>query len=286
MKNRLTPRVLFSFGFVVLIATNIMVISRVVINRAGTYETMIELTERELSLPYRIHQENSGISLQLKWRALGKNEDDYYSYDYHYQSPDWLDKDKLASLGFKMDTSSYIPDLHKQIVPRQAYIVLEYDGEPYQKALKRSQVRFDRAQEALKASPDNEKLRQDYKYAEDRLQRDQTSTSRLFAVDAGLNAKALRKKYPDWSKFIVAPGLVELNWSYKDKKPTPSGYVSTLLVESIHVPLEFRQPFDEILSKNIPREDFQSPRYTVHLAYGTRFEPWIKAVKRINEVVD
>jgi hypothetical protein len=280
MKNTLSPRILFSLGFLVLIAANAMVIFRVSTNRTGPCETMIELTERELALPYRILEENSGLSLRLKWRSLGQVENDYYGYEYRYQSPAWLDRDKLKSLGFDMEKTSGEINSNKQFVPRQAYIVLEYDGATYQEALRRSEKKFESAQEAYQSNPSNEKLRHDFKDAENWLQQDRTSASRLFSIDAGPDAEVLRKKYPDRARFIIAPGTVDVSWDYENKKAIPMGYISNLLVENIHVPLEFRKPFDDILSRNIPRET-PSPRYTVQLAYGSRFEPWIKSVNTV-----
>jgi hypothetical protein len=280
MKNKAPSRLLFSLGFLLIIAANIMVIYRVSTNRTGPYETMIELTERELALPYRMHEENSGISLRLRWGMLGQPEDDEYRYDFHYQSPAWMDPEKLASLGFDTRKASSETNINKEIVPRRAFIALEYDGAAYQEALRRSEKKFESAQQNYQANPDSKTLHQDFKNAETLLQQGRTTASRLFAVDAGLNAEMLRKKYPDQSRFIIAPGIVKMDWNYENKKAVPSGYVSDLLVENIHVPLEFRRPIDDILSKNLHHET-NSPRYKVQLAYGARFEPWIRSLTRM-----
>jgi hypothetical protein len=280
MKKTLSPRFLFSLGFMVIIAANIMVIYHVSTNRTGPYETMIELTERELALPYRMHEENSGISLRLRWGILGQLEEDDYRYESRYQSPAWMDQEKLASLGFDTRKASSEINFEKEIVPRRAFIVLEYDGAAYQEALRRSEKQFESAQKACQSNPGNEKLSQDLKNAETRLQQDRTHTSRLFAVDAGPSAEMLRKKYPDQSRFIIAPGIVKVDWNYENKKPVLNGHVSNLLVENIHVPLEFRRPMDDILLNKHPDREADSPRYKVQLAYGARFEPWIRSVTR------
>jgi hypothetical protein len=180
MKNKVFSRLLFSLGFLLIIAANILVIFHVSTNRTGPYETMIELTERELALPYRMHEENSGISLRLRWCILGQLKDDDYRYDFHYQSPAWMDPGKLASLGFDVKKALSEINFHKEIVPRLAYIVLEYDGAAYQEALRRSEKKFKSALEIYQANPGNEAFRQDFKNAETLLQRGRTTASRLF----------------------------------------------------------------------------------------------------------
>jgi hypothetical protein len=91
----------------------------------------------------------------------------------------------------------------------------------------------------------------------------------------------LKKKYPDQSRYIIAPGIVKVDWNYENKKPVLNGHVAHLLVENIHVPLEFRRPMDDILLNKHPDQETDSPRYKVQLAYGARFEPWIRSVMRI-----
>ena len=276
MKITISNRILFTLGFLILIASNAVVISRVAFNRTGPDTTVIELTERELSLPYFTHEENSGMSLTLNWRTLPKNKDDtYYSYYYH-DSPAWMDEEKLKSLGFRIDKPEGTRR-YKFPVPRQAFVVLEYGGEPYQEALLRAEKNFEKAQAALSENPDNEKRSQEFKTAETQLQNEQNRASRLFAVDAGLNAETLRKEYPDQSRFVIAQAAIEQTWNHENRKDLPEGRISSLLVENIHVPLEFKKNFDKILAEKRTSEA-KSPRYKVRLAYGSRFEPWIKAV--------
>ncbi len=53
MKMLLSSRGLFTLGFVILLATNIIVFSGVASNRSGNLEAQIILSERELTLPSR-----------------------------------------------------------------------------------------------------------------------------------------------------------------------------------------------------------------------------------------
>jgi hypothetical protein len=104
--------------------------------------------------------------------------------------------------------------------------------------------------------------------------------TRLFAIDAGIDAKKLREKYNDRTRFIIAKGLVKPRYHYGNKKREVTGYITKLSIESIHVPLKHRQVFDAILVKDKSRRNgFIPPRYKVELAYGSRLEPWIVSVE-------
>ena len=54
------------------------------------------------------------------------------------------------------------------------------------------------------------------------------------------------------------------------------GYISRMCVEAIHVPLAFRKLFEAVLSGN--RSGEKSCCYTVQIAYGSLFEPWLRSV--------
>ena len=118
MKILLSSRGLFAIGFVILVASNIVVLSGVASNRSGNPETQITLTERELQLPYRVHEENSGLTLRFAWRALGKDED--YNMYPHWRSPVWFGSEKLEELGFNIDNYLSSKDnvaFYKQPIP-------------------------------------------------------------------------------------------------------------------------------------------------------------------------
>lgn len=281
MKKSISTRTLFVLGFLVIVTANIIVISHVAYNRTGAYETIVDLTQRELTLPYYNHEENSGISLQLQWRVQGINEYGY-SYNHHYDSPDWMDADKLRSLGFSMNAAQAAANRHKRSVPKKAFIVLEYEGKQYQESLAGALQKFELAENAATSNPEDKKLREEFERAKKQLENEKTIASRLFAIDAGINPDILRKKYSDRSRFIIAPGIVEQTWNYENKKAIAKGYISRLCVESIHVPLEFRKSFGEILSKNKSKD--KSCCYRIQIAYGSLFEPWIRSVDRITDV--
>jgi Domain of unknown function (DUF4824) len=285
MKIILSSRGLFVIAFVILVATNIVVLSGVGSNRSGNQEALITLTENELQLPYRVHEENSGLALRLAWRALGKNEE-YIGYP-DWRSPFWLDAKKLKELGFNIDkdiSSEENATFHKQPVPKEVFVVLEYNGEPYREALRRAEIAFKKEEGLLKLNSEDKRLRDNFERAETRLKREREAETRLFAIDAGLDPLKLREKYNDRSRFIITKGLVEPSYNYENKKKEAIGYITKLSIENIHVPLKHRQVFDAILVKDDSSQSaFGRPRYKIELAYGSRLEPWLVSVRHIGD---
>ncbi|MCP3942377.1 MAG: DUF4824 family protein [Desulfobacteraceae bacterium] len=278
MKNFLSSHGLFLLGFIILVATNIAVLSGVASNRSGEPESQITLTQRELELPYQVHEEDSGLSLKLTWQTLDRPDD--YNYQY-WRTPAWLNVEKLKKLGFNINThlnSVGNTTFYKQSIPKEVFIVLENDGEAYEKMLKRAAAALERKENSFKLNPGDKSLSDDFESAKKQLQRKRIEETRLFAIDAGLNPGELKNKYRDKSRFIITKGLIKA--SYDNDKKKVSGYISRLSVTSIHVPLKYRQVFDSILAQEESKEnDFKDPRFEVELAYGSRHEPWILSVK-------
>ena len=285
MKILLSSRGLFIIGFVILAATNIVVLSGVASNRSGTPETKITLTERELRLPYRYFKENSGVKLRLVWRTLGRDHNPM-SYG-NWGSPAWFNAEKLKALGFRIDRqlrSKKNRALHKQPIPKEVFIVLEYNGPPYREALKRAETALEKEEGLFKLNGSDERLRKIVEEAQKRLKRERLTESRLFAVDAGLDPKKLRQKYEDRTRFIITKGLVKPRYHYKNKKKKVVGCITKLSVEKIHVPLKHRKILDGVLAaEKSKKHQFERPRYKVELAYGSRLEPWVVSVGHMGD---
>jgi hypothetical protein len=123
VKTILSPRGLLVLGFVVLVATNLIVLLGVASNRSGSPEALVELTERELRLPYNVHEENSGLALRLVWRIIGEKED-HIEYG-RWGSPVWLNAQKLMELGFSIDdvvSSEETSQRQKEPLPKEVFI--------------------------------------------------------------------------------------------------------------------------------------------------------------------
>ncbi len=274
MKDFLSSRRLFILSFAIIILTNIVVLSFVLSNRYGEPDAHITLTERELSLRHKTYKENSGLSLSINWRSLPKekSDDDYY-YD-RWRTPSWLNQKKLRELGFNIDYYLNLAksDYHyKRVLPKEIYIVLEYNGVLYKESFRRTKI-ISRKREDLS------------KYEADEILNRVVNRSRLFTIDAGLDHHKLRKKYQDRSRFIISKGLVRMNyWRDNSKGEKIHGNIAGLSIDSIHVPFKYRKEFDEIIKrdKNSKREVNPPPRYEIELAFGNRLEPWILSVKHL-----
>jgi len=271
-------------GLAIIIATNVIALAGVAYNRSGEPESTIELTERELAMPYRYRmlKENTGLGLQIKCRLEANN---YYGYGNCYGMPEWFSREKLIELGFKLQPLEGQGDWHYAIekeLPRKAFIVLEYDGAAYQKALAKAEQELDAQLQLLDNNPDKEEFGNRVKAARDRLKGEQLYFSRLFAIDAGPDKTQLRKAYPDNSRHLIVQATVRPGWSGngKGKEGEWKGRITRLLVNTINVPLEHRAIFEPLEDDQVSRSQNKlTPRYQVSLAFGKRGEPWVIGVE-------
>ncbi len=283
MKTALYTKRLFLLAFFVIIAANIAILTDVVLNRSSEQKREITLTERELSMwPYRLHRENSSLSLLLNWRALDIDEKRRDSY-YYGSQPVWFDENKLGELGFDVTEAYPRPGtdsvFFKRPLTKEVYIVLEYNGEAYKKSLERAQQNLKEQEELWHASGNDIRLRKSVEEARERVKCEQRAKSRLFAIDAGTDAGMLKDTYADPSRFIIAKGIVRPQYNDKNKKVY--GRIVTLSIREIQVPLEFRHLFDAFTSKKslLRQKKCTAPRYRAVVAYGSHDEPWIVDVK-------
>jgi len=280
MKAMLSSRGLFIGSIIIVILTNAVVLSGVASNRSAEPESSVELNERELQMPYYNNEENSGLSLKLNWRSLGNNENKT-NYYYNRGNPSWLDIDKLVELGFNIETETTLSvnySKHRKSFTKEVFIVLENNGASYQESLKRIEESFQASKKSFQLNNTSEAAKAKKDRLEKDLKKERVSNSRLFAIDAGLDARALRKVYSDRTVYIITKGIVSLSYDSRARKA--SGRISGLSVENIHIPLKSRKIFEPILaSKEYSRygED-NLPRYKVSLVYGHRFEPWVESV--------
>lgn len=280
-----------------IVLTNVVVLAGVAYNRSGEPDATVALTERELHWQNSrswTDREDSGLYLILKWSMPG-----YYDYYWKPRGNNWLNENKLKELGFN---TSYPLDKKKasryysRQMPRQAYVVLEFGGDAYQDWLKKSRERIEEKRRELseeKKPGKRKNLENDIKNKENSL----VTQSRLFAIDAGTNPKALRKQYPEKSKYIITPAIFKISMQYTQvEKDQPrssakrylSGRVRKVSISEIHVTSDYRSFFTSdikthtktYLPRNKPLSDLE-PRYQVTLNYGKRHEPWIADVKKL-----
>ena len=272
-------------GAGLIVLTNAVALVGVAYNRSGEPDSVLALTQRELQMPYKWwrDRENSGIALRLLWRVHKEEIGDEIDVGSWYGgTPGWLTKAKLAELGFDVsqpeDSNRGRRHYEKQL-PKEVLLALELDGPAYAEARERAKRHADR-EEALRANnPDKKEFELRAKEARDRLDREERQYSRLFAVDAGLDAGALRSKYPDRAHYAIARGQVRPFVAGSGRSLKLSGYVSELSIDEIRVPLEFRNVFEHALP-DAATGAHSLARFDTKVAFGKRLEPWITAAAR------
>lgn len=274
---------IFGTGFALILAANAVVLATVAYNRSGEPESQLKLTERELLPLYgaRPSWEASGLDLDLQWRVLPRDPKLEYWGGTGGGSPVWLDRAKLASLGFDVTPPRDTPDglrHYERLLPREVLVVLELDGPSYQEALKRAQQRADAEAKRLAANPPDARGASRGNPAAEQLKREQVQMSRLFAVDAGLEASALREKYADRSRYAIVRGKVSIDLSrYRHEAAPLHGYVSAIGNTRINVPVQLHGVIGSAVTRDRHTEARPMPGIDVEIAFGKRFEPWIVA---------
>jgi hypothetical protein len=273
-----TRRHTLAAGLGLIALTNAVALVGAAWNRSGE-EARLRLTQRELQRPYlrSSDRENSGISLALRWGVLTDDVDGSLDSSYGQGGePFWLDRAKMQALGFDVsqavDTERGRARYEKQL-PREALLVLELDGPARQRVLELDRYALARAEAKLAARPGDKSLQQGVKSANEALEHETNGASRLFVVDAELDAKALRAKYPDIARYAIVRGEVRPTSVWR--KPWQfRGYVSDLSIPAINVPFRFRRVFADAPREYAPDERKPVPFEAV-VAFGKRLEPWI-----------
>ena len=269
-------------GFALIVVTNVVALGGAAYNRSGEPESRLRLSERELSPPFvwSGKKENSGLALQLRWRVLAPVSTSVGTYGFYGEgggSPEWLDAPKMASLGFDASAPSNVRALsptatYQRQLPRDVLVVLELDGSSYQEALRRA------GPVAREMESKNERG-EGKKNAQTLMDREEHFSSRLFAVDAGIDRSALRSKFPDRAKYAIVRGQVRPVWDQTNS--ASGGSIEAVSAGTVNVPLEMRAVFDGIKSSNYGQPEAQDKHFDATVAFGQRLEPWlVTATKR------
>lgn len=274
---------LFILAALVIVGTNVVVLSGAAYNRSTDEPRETVLTERELRYYTHLTKENSGVSLSLRWRVFNGTAKMYNPYE---MQASWLDGKKLSSLGFVFDAKPYDETRIKQFrrlgESKEVFLVLEYDDAAYREVLERAETRVEeKAYQASKDTTDT-MLQQALESARYELRQEQTTNSRLFVIDAGIDPMILQEHYSDPTHYIIAKGIVK---AYYDKTRGLYGHIQKVSVNNIHVELQQRRTLDKLT----PWKQYvtgRSPRYAVRLAYGRRYEPWIVSIDPLDTTSD
>lgn len=275
-------RKLMLTSVLLLLLTNIVVLAGVAYNRSGEPLLTLELSERELPLMYSASskEENSGTTLSLRWQILDPEEAPEY-FSTSYGTPAWLDHDKLTELGFDIKEFENNGDKYQYNtghLTREAILVLEYQGDSYQKALALMEEKVEKHRQKVLDLSDDVDLMKELDDFEKQLTELKVSRTRLYVIDAGLDEAILMQRYANNKNYLLARGEIGLRWN----QAVVSGRIRQLYLKQVHVPL----PLSEKLVSLADGQTYSTynnqapPSYKVQLNIGKRIEPWIESVKR------
>lgn len=268
-------------GSALILLTNAVVLLGAAYNRSADAESSLQLSQRELqSNRWSNFKDNSGITLTLNWRVAREEttpQNIYFagSYAGKWGRPIWLDKAKLAELGFDVDKLASAPEYkrrYKESQPREALLVLELNGQAYRHELQRARDYVEQSRALLAANPDKQEFKRRAINAEENYKREEASNSRLFVIDAGVDLLKLRATYPDRNRYAIVYGLIQPDILREKNETRLGGNISELQAERINVPLNYRQVFDGVAP------------YAVTVTFGKRLEPWIAAASKSVDV--
>ena len=270
-----------AIGLGLIALTNAVALGGAWWNRSAPPDSTLTLSERELGLPWRAlrNRENSGLALNLNWRIADREAGEFISgYTVNGGSPEWLDAARMQALGFTVGDTASDADRRRYTrqLPRAAIFVLELNGQAAQRALERARENAARHAAAAAANAGNKEFAGRAKHAQDLLTQEENTSSRLFVIDAGLDAHALRQQYPDRTRFMLLRGTVRPG--IRDRgpsQPQATGYVARVGSGPIHVPHALRAPLESLRASGEPGG---GDRFSATLFVGQRLEPWITEV--------
>lgn len=256
------PAILFAIGLIV--ATNVAALALAAFNRSGVDST-VTLTDRELWL-ITWDRESTATTVRLQYLYPVAERTD----------AGWFGCDRLSAIGF--DCSVDASDARAEVFyahqsARNAFVVLEYNG-PAWEEYERDAARRNARQVAQGGGLNAEAFA-----------REMAGRSRLIAVDAGPDADALRRAYPDRSRYLITAARVSIT-RYGGGREYPSfirGNITALLPDTLTVPRTFaaqlRAAAESTGTRYWAAPPAESSRaYSISISYGRRHEPWITDV--------
>lgn len=269
-----------------IVLVNAIVLGGVAWNRGGEPESQVVLGQRELGRPWGgiSRKENSGLALRIEWRLLPAP-DDFDAEPLAFGAggiPAWLDAARLAEFGLEAG------DLNDPLArrrfesqgEREVLVVLELAGPAWQEAVARARGKAERETALRAANPDKKEFVEREKRAREQLEREETEASRLFAIDIGRDAAALRERHPDRAKTMILRARLLPRVLTRAKKPIAAGYLTGLQTAEVNVPHALRARYlaaeDAARGKPALASHGKTIRFTAKVAVGRRLEPWIE----------
>ena len=252
----------FWLGTGLILLSNAAALGGVYYNRSGEPDSVLQLSERELSRAYgkvRDYSDAAGKVLQLHARL----------------ADGWVTPDKLRELGFDVDDNATTYYRNRQ--EREALVVLELNGVQYQAELANAEAELKQAQSEFAAAPDSAQAKDKLDTAEHQLNRLRANVTRLYLVDAGLDAASLRQRYPDRSRYSLARASLRVGVRWSASEATVDDYTLYFDLAEVSVPSRWRSVFTAWNPYDRMAEERN--QVSVEVSFGKRFEPWITSAK-------
>jgi hypothetical protein len=258
-------RVLPLIGLVVV--TNLVMLASARANRTGEPDALVRLTEREL----RVQRSTERDSAPQLWLFAGRADDD-----------SWLDGARLAALGVDCSlpaSDESAPLFYARQLPRTIFGVYEFDGPAWQREVQRF--------EARRRVAENDPTESVRTVTIANIDRELQGSTRLLAVDAGLDAASLRRAHPDRQRYLVLPSSLRVTARAFDADGRKiamvlRGSISPTTTELI-ASRDLRRAAERLAGTDpAGRWADVPPHYYATIAVGRRHEPWIVSVEPID----
>lgn len=265
-----------------LLAVNGWVLLGVARNRLGEPDATLTLSERELAVRRSTGQENSGVEVVLQVNQWQPG----MSHERRYEWTAWLPPQRLAELGFDLALPTDLEEarrLARRQPARRGWAAVQLGGTRWNEWAEAVQVAAAELDRKIAAEPSNPWLEAQRR----QLDRELRAGTRLFMIDAGTDATALRATYPDRAAVLILPAEIRLDLSV-DKDTTacvpqrcrPAGRVS-LLTGELQVPrhLQALLPPEPPPSQAAGDDALHRPHFTAVVRSGARREAWLESVQ-------
>lgn len=253
----------------VVLVFNLATIAMVAVNRSGDPEAVLELTERELSLPPR-EAENTALALRLEW----------VDPEAVRPGPGWFDRTKLQEIGFdcRLAPSEENRQRYFAAMPRATYAVLEDQGEAWRRYL---------AEPVFPTPAGGAPWRLRHAEADPAVR---PNGSHLVLVDVGNDPSALRARHPDRRRQVVVPAVAGLRLvEERGQAPYLEGLVTAVMPQQLNVERNQRKLLETLQSERRGRTGARpdgamppaEPRFRATVKWGRSLEPWLADVQPI-----
>ncbi len=113
--------------------------------------------------------------------------------------------------------------------------------------------------------------------------------SRLVPVDVGLDPSALRARYPDRRRFVIAESSARLIFrkAAAGRPARVAGVLDFITPSEIYVPKQHRTLLDRLAAASTEDGPYQrlghDPRYVVTVKFGAKLQPWVESVEELTD---